>query len=224
MKDKIKYVLIFLSYFFYSLLVSVILTFFKFDLSNSSALVKNIYLFLVDIIYIVLLFVFIRKDLKDDVKDFRKNGIELFVNFFPVYIIGIILMGISNSILINITGIELSSNEEAVRSMIKVYPFYMFFSSVIYAPFVEELIFRKSIKKAVNDNVLFILLSGILFGLVHVIGSGEYSVNETLMGIPYIIMGIDFAYIYYKSRNIFTTMSLHSVHNLILIIIQYIGG
>lgn len=224
MKEKIKYILIFLSYFFYSILINGILTFFKLDFNNSSALIKNIYLFLVDIIYLVLLFLFVKKDILDEFKKFKKTKGNLILKYFPIYVIGIILMGLSNAILINITGIELSSNEEAVRSMIKVYPFYMFFSSVIYAPFVEELIFRKSIRKTIKENVLFVIVSGTLFGLIHVVSSGDVSVNQTLMGIPYIIMGIDFAYIYYKSENIFTTMSLHAIHNLILIIIQYMGG
>lgn len=224
MKQIIKYSLIFLSYFFYNFFILLILNFFKINISNFSVLTKNIYLFVVDFIYIFILWLFIKKDLKIELNNFKKNGIKLIIKFFPIYLFGVILMGISNSILISITGLELSSNEENVRTMIKFYPFYMFFSSVIYAPFVEEVIFRKSIKKVINNETLFILLSGLIFGLIHVISGGNESINEILMGIPYIIMGIDFAYIFYKSENIFTTMALHSLHNLILIIIQLIGG
>ena len=39
-----------------------------------------------------------------------------------------------------------------------------------------------------------------------------------------ILMGLIFAYIYYDSNNIFSTIIIHSVHNLILLILQFIGG
>lgn len=223
-KKIIKYSLVFLSYFFYEVLVLVILNILKIDLSNADYLHKNIYFFLVDIIYMIFVIFIFRKDLKEDLKDFKKNGFDLIFKFLPIYILGLILMGVSNTILINITGMELSTNEENVRTLIKYYPIYMAFSSVIYAPIVEELIFRKSIKNIVDNKFAFILTSGIIFGLVHVISSGNESFNEFLMGIPYIIMGIDFAYIYSKSKNIFTTISIHSLHNLVLLIIQLIGG
>jgi membrane protease YdiL (CAAX protease family) len=96
----------------------------------------------------------------------------------------------------------------------------MIFSSVIYAPFVEEIIFRKSIKNVIKNPYIFIIISGFLFGILHINDYKNFS--EILMGIPYIIMGLDFAYIYHKTNNIFTTMTFHFCHNLILLLIQLI--
>ena len=42
-----------------------------------------------------------------------------------------------------------ANNEEAVRTLIDKAPLYMIFSVSIYAPFVEEIIFRKGIKDSV---------------------------------------------------------------------------
>ena len=168
---------------------------------------------------IILIFL-LKKEIKEDKNKFN---LSLLLKYLPIYLLGIILMGLSNYILSGITGIELSENEENVRTFIKYYPIYMFFSSVIYAPIVEELIFRKS-TDVFKNKLVYILVSGLLFGLIHVVGNGNESFNELLMGIPYIIMGIDFAYIYVKSKSIFTTMIIHSFHNFILIIIQYLGG
>lgn len=222
-KKVLKYSLVFLSYFLYEVLVLEILNLLNIDIDSLNNLEKNICYFIVDIIYLLFVIFIFKDDLKNNIKEFKKNGINLLFSFIPIYLLGLFFMGLSNSILINLTGIELSSNEEAIRSLIKTYPIYMAFSSVIYAPIVEELIFRNSIRKIIKNDLIFIFMSGILFGLVHVIGSSE-SINEILMGIPYIIMGIDFAYIFYKSKNIFTTISIHSIHNLILLIIQLIGG
>ena len=67
------------------------------------------------------------------------------------------------------------------------------------------------------------IISGFIFGLVHT-NITDNTFNDFLVAIPYIIMGIDFSYIYSKSDNIFTTIIYHSMHNLILLLIQLIGG
>ena len=224
MKKKIKNLLILLSYFLYEAIVLIIINALGIDVSKLNFIQKNIYLFVIDIIYLVSLVFIYRKELKEDFKDFKENGSGYIFKYAPLYLLGVILMGIANALLVKVTGMEMSTNEQNVRTLIKYYPLYMSFSSVMYAPIVEELIFRKSIKNLFNDNVLFVLMSGLIFGLIHVVGTGNEGINEILMGIPYIIMGLDFAYIYAKTKNIFTTMTLHSIHNLTLLIIQFIGG
>ena len=129
-------------------------------------------------------------------------------------------MGLSNKILYYITRQELSGNETSIRSLLDQFPIYMVFSAVVFAPIVEEIIFRKTVKNVFDKKYLYIILSGLIFGALHI---SDYSnFNEILLGIPYVIMGIDFAYIYYKSNNIFTTITLHSIHNLLLVLIQFI--
>lgn len=224
MKKIIKNLLILLSYFLYETIVLIIINALGIDVSKLNFIQKNIYLFVIDIIYLVSLVFIYRKELKEDFKDFKENGSGYIFKYAPLYLLGVILMGITNALLVKVTGMEMSTNEQNVRTLIKYYPLYMSFSSVMYAPIVEELIFRKSIKNLFNDNVLFVLMSGLIFGLIHVVGTGNEGINEILMGIPYIIMGLDFAYIYAKTKNIFTTMTLHSIHNLTLLIIQFIGG
>lgn len=224
MKKIIKNLLILLSYFLYEAIVLIIINALGIDVSKLNFIQKNIYLFIIDIIYLVSLVFIYRKELKEDFKDFKENGSGYIFKYAPLYLLGVILMGIANALLVKVTGMEMSTNEQNVRTLIKYYPLYMSFSSVMYAPIVEELIFRKSIKNLFNDNVLFVLMSGLIFGLIHVVGTGNEGINEILMGIPYIIMGLDFAYIYAKTKNIFTTMTLHSIHNLTLLIIQFIGG
>ncbi len=218
-KKIIKYSAIFLSYFLYELLISFIFNKFNIDVKNMDYLTKNIVYFIIDIVYILFLFLIYKKDLKED---FKNGNFKVDENI-AIYMIGLIIMVISNSIVMKITNKELSNNEQIVRTMIDFFPVYMSFSSVIYAPFVEELIFRKTIRKMIDNKYIYIITSGVLFGLIHVISSNTDS-NELLMGIPYILMGIDFAYIYVRTNNIYTTMIIHALHNLIMLIVQFIGG
>ena len=112
---------------------------------------------------------------------------------------------------------------ESYRNYIKMFPIYMTFSTVIYSPIVEEITFRKTFRNIIDNKYFYILLSGIIFGIIHTTGDITNK-NEILLAIPYIIMGIDLSYIYYKSNNIFTTIFIHSIHNFVLLMVQFIGG
>jgi len=224
MKDKIKKIvkniLIFLSYFMYHYIFIAILLMFNINYEDFNIFQRLIFIFVSDIIYVMTIFYLLKDEIIKDLKDFKKKYKYYLSKYFVIYAFGVILMGISNKILYYITRQELSGNETSIRNLLDKYPFYMVFSAVLFAPIVEEIIFRKTVRNVFNKKYLYILMSGLIFGILHI---SDYSnFNEILLGIPYIIMGIDFAYIYYKSNNIFTTISLHSIHNLLLVLIQFI--
>lgn len=75
-------------------------------------------------------------------------------------------MMISN-IIIQLIYPSTADNEAAIQNALTIMPIYIAFSSCIFAPFAEEIIFRKSLRKVFNNDVLFIIFSGLLFGLVH---------------------------------------------------------
>ena len=132
-------------------------------------------------------------------------------------------MIISNLIIVVFINNKIASNEESVRSLIDILPLYMIFSVSIFAPLTEELIFRKGIREIFNNKYLYIIISGIFFASMHVT-SEDLGINTLLYLIPYSSLGITFAYTYYKTNNIFSTIMLHSFHNTMAIIIYIIGG
>ena len=219
MKKVLKNLLIFISYFIYITLIKGILFVFNINYYNMDIKYKILTTILIQITYIVFIIILYRKELKEDIKKFKENYKKDIYNYLIIYLLGILLMGISNIILSRITNQSVSGNESMVRIYIDNYPLYMIFSSIIYAPFIEEMIFRKSIRNIFKNKYLFIIISGLLFGIVHI---SSINLNELLFSIPYIIMGIDFAYIYYKTNNIFITMTFHLCHNLVLLLLYLI--
>lgn len=214
MKNKNIFVIIF--YFIYSFIPQVFVLLLNINLDSN--LSKNIYLIISYLIYLIFITFLFKDELKNDLKNFKFKSI---LKYIPIYILGIFLMIILNYLMSKITNIAISKNETDIRNYIKVFPIPMAFSTVIYAPIVEELTFRKAFMNIFNKTYLFVLVSGTVFGLIHI---SSFSLDNFLMTIPYIIIGINFSYIYYKSNNIFTTITLHSIHNLILLTIQFIGG
>lgn len=216
----LKNIFIFISYFKYTYLFLFILSLFKIDIYKFEISKRIIAITIFDLLFIIFLLIMYRKELKEDFKDFKENYKKYLPNYINIYFIGVILMGICNIILSKLTGNLTSGNEEAIRNYIGKYPLYMVYSSVIFAPLVEELIFRKNIRNIFKNKYLFIIMSGFIFGALHI--TNYTDIKELLFGIPYIIMGLDFAYIYYKTNNIYTTMTYHFGHNLLLMIIQLI--
>lgn len=214
MKKYFINILTFLLYFIYFELIVMLINCLGFNYNNFSYNKKVLLLFISNFLFMIYLLIIYRLELKDDLKDYKKNFKDYINKYFIYYVMGVALMAGSNLILQKITGLELSGNESTLRELIKSIPIYMGFSTVLYAPFVEEIIFRKSIRNVTKNKKVFVLLSGFIFGILHI--TSFSNVKEIIMGIPYIIMGIDFAVIYVKSNNIFTTMIFHLFHNLIL--------
>ena len=168
--------------------------------------------------------------IKKDFNEFKKQFGNNFELAFKYYFIGVVVMIISNLLITLCFSDATAGNEEAVRSLIDQAPLYMIFSVSIYAPFVEELIFRHSIKDCIITNkknkiskYVYIITSGFIFGGMHIFGQAT-SALDYLYIIPYMSLGISFAALYAKTDNIFSSISMHALHNTITIILYFMSG
>lgn len=109
----------------------------------------------------------------------------------------------------------------------------MIFITVVAAPIVEELVFRKSFfALSKKKGIACILISGLLFGLIHIaesvvveaagliVQAEGYSITNIIIEfinlISYVASGIAFGIVYKKSNyNIWVTILIHSTYNLL---------
>ena len=188
-------------------------------------LVNNILLLIMEFVLMSILILMNRKKLKNDYADFNENHKKYLKYGFKLWFIGLIIMMISNVIIAGMTK-GLASNEEANRQLMLQYPIYMVISTMMLAPFNEELTFRGNFKDAFKNKKVFILFTAFVFASVHVL-NGITSPLELLYYIPYGALSIAFGKIYMETDNIYTTMVIHSVHNslsIILLLIAYLAG
>jgi len=68
-------------------------------------------------------------------------------------------------------------------------------------------------------NILFILVSGFVFGGLHLTGMLDSNLFALYL-VSYSAMGVVFAYMLTKTNNIFVTMGFHFMHNGILMSLQ----
>lgn len=191
--------------------------------NNISDKMYVVYLTTSELILTVIYFAIYRKTLVNDFKEFKKdiNGNLEFA--FRYWAAGFAIMVVSNLFITVILGKTIAGNEETVRNYIGTAPILMAISTVIFAPINEELTFRKSIRDAINNKWAYVLLSGIIFGGLHVI-SYVSSPLDLVYLIPYCSLGIAFALLYYKTNNIFSSISMHMMHNLLSIIVYLLGA
>ncbi|MBR3162259.1 MAG: CPBP family intramembrane metalloprotease [Bacilli bacterium] len=174
---------------------------------------KMIYLLVTSIIFMFFLLYIYRGSLKKDFKNFIHKPLDIIEVAIKYWLIGIVIMIASNLVISLINHGGIAANEKAVRELLNKYPLFMLFQISVYAPFTEEVIFRKSIKDCFNNPIMYVLISGLIFGGMHVINADMNSFNDLLYIIPYSALGCVFALLYSKTDNIFSTIFSHSFHN-----------
>lgn len=196
---------------------------FNVDYKSFSSLEKIIITLINELLFLGLLFKFYKKDITKDFKNFFnenwKEHLKLALRYWGI---GMIIMIISNYLIAIITNGQLAANEEEVRKLIRSVPIYMLFELMIYAPVSEELIFRRSIRDIVKNRYIYAILSGLIFGGLHAITSVKSAI-DLLYFIPYCSLGYIFALLYSKTNNIFSTITIHSIHNTLALILYLIS-
>ena len=185
-----------------------------------SLIARQIYLILYEVSLTLIIVYIYRKDFIPNFKDFLKNNIKYFKKYIKYWFIMLGLMITSNLIITSFTTTMTSENQQTIIDTLKQAPIYTFILTVFVAPILEELVFRLSFRKIFkHTNFLFIFFSGLFFGGMHVLGTPSNPI-DLLFIIPYSIPGFIFAYIYSKSKNICIPMSLHLIHNGIMMSLQ----
>ena len=215
----INLAIVLLIFYCSSLFVFIPIFLFKIDVKTCSTTTYNILRIIPNVSQCILLAIMYRKTLKNDLKPFLKRFGDYSDTALKYWTLGFIAMVISNYIIIKISPVKMASNEQGVREIINSIPIISFISLSLFGPIAEELIFRKSFRDCFKGKWSFVLISGIVFGALHVIGSFS-SMYDFLYIIPYSSLGIAFAYIYYKTNNIYSSIFAHVLHNSILVLLN----
>ena len=176
-----------------------------------------------NIILLLVLFKLYWKDLIDEFKIFIKDIYKNLDIGLIIWIIGLIIMVTSNVILVYVLKSKGATNELNVQTHLKQYPLIMGINICIIAPFIEEIIFRKTIKDFIKNDLLFTIFSFILFGSIHVLGYKITNPIDYLYIIPYGTLGACFSIMYNKTKTIYTSITFHAIHNTILFLFSIIS-
>ena len=213
-----KGLLTFLIFYFSSYLQVIPIALFNIDVNNYTATDLAIINTFTDLILVLILIILYFKELKKEFKSFKENWKLNLDTAFKYWFIGLMIMCISNIAIGLITDLSTSSNEQAVQTLVSSNPYLMLFTAGILAPIAEELTFRKGVSKLFKNKWVYATASGLIFGLLHVIGSGN--ILEYLYVIPYGSLGFFFALTYYDTKSIYPSIIMHAIHNTALLLLS----
>ena len=159
----------------------------------------------------IVLSVIVFKDiLKEGFREFRKHFRSYthhlagsFGKFLPIYFGFAFLMAIlSNG--------STAANQNVVESLPILLSLPL---AIIYAPIVEESLFRGCIRRFVKNDKLFIVISAIAFGFLHTFSSEPTVYLMIVHALPYAALGGYLAYLYQRTNNICTNIFFHAAFN-----------
>ncbi len=221
LKNIIKLAILITLFFYRNIFILPIIYIANINVDKISSATEVILSLINNIIFLIITVLMYKNDLKREWKIFRKNMSENVDTSIKYWLIGLAVMVVSNIIINFVLGGGQATNEKGVQKMIDSAPYIMLIEAGLIAPINEELLFRKAFKSIINNKWLFIIISGIVFGYLHVIGAK--SLEQFLFIIPYSSLGIAFATAYYKTDTVFSSIFVHMLHNTILTLLSILA-
>lgn len=175
-----------------------------------------VYLFLM----LFSIFVF-RKTFTRDFKELSKNFKGYAVLSLKYWGLMYLTLIVLNVVKIIVLGTDSVSSNQAILNSLPLW--FVAPIAVIYAPLVEESVFRGSVRRLIKNDVVFVVVSGLLFGLLHTLSETEllsFIINTLIYGA----MGAWLASAYVKTNNMASNMLVHFYQNTLSVIIMILAS
>lgn len=167
---------------------------------------------------------YMRDGVITDIKDLGKRK-RFHAIYIPLVAIGFCILTIAIDIIIG-NLVEASSNQATIEYILEYGgAFPMILATVVFAPIVEELIYRKAIFQYCErlGLVAAYLLSMVFFTLPHMLSSDTSNMGIWLLQcVPYASSALLLCLIYHKSKfNIYAAIAAHMLNNIIAVIFTF---
>jgi hypothetical protein len=171
---------------------------------------------IVYIIFIITLFIIERKTLikmfktlKSDLKGNYKNVIKVSTSL-------LVLEFILNYVLIKVTGHQPNNNQIIIDALKDNGYFIFLIYSIILCPILETIIYFYPYQKVKHAKLGFVI-SSLVFALTHITSANN--LLDLLFVIPYISMSFAFNYGFFKTKNIYVSIIIHSINNILAFVL-----
>jgi len=223
--DILKLLFCIILFFFVGTITKIMFDIFNINLDSEMRLI--LLQLISSIIMLSILSLIYYKDIKKDSKIFKKNlskKLIFIIKLFLIFIVVKYIVSLFTAILMILLKLDMNSitsvNQELIETYLKRAPLLMAISTSLLAPIYEELLFRLGFKKVFGNSILFVVISGFIFGLLHVfpLDNGVSLTLGLIQSISYVSMGLFLSYIYKKYNNIYYNIGIHFLNNFISIL------
>lgn len=172
-----------------------------------------------DIICISIFFIILKNHIRSLLKEFI-----LFTEVYKYALIGFLgtiflrmALGLIIFYIVGPDSIQSSLNQKTLVMVISEYPIFMFFCTVIFAPIVEEIVFRFAMFKPLSqiNKPMAYIVSSFIFGFLHISISFIFLHNfNEIYNLPsYMVSGLMLAYVYDKTNKLASSILAHMLTN-----------
>lgn len=179
--------------------------------------------FLISIVLIAIVVVMKTLSLENIVKwNWSKRIQETLRNLVLIFF----ALLISNGVITLVTELNTSENQNIIIEVFRQSPFYIMFLAVVFAPIVEEIVFRGIIYRTLRYlkfKWFAVFVSTFLFGMIHIMNAlfmGNF--EDTWFILVYMAIGFFMIRIYEHSGDIISPILLHMGYNAIAVLTLYL--
>lgn len=212
----IKTLLVFICYFLYSNITSIILSTFK---VTNTTLVS----FVADILFLIGIVFAYRNNLKSDLETLKKDYsivkiVKTVVAWVVIIFIFNILMGALTEVLF--PNLAVDDNTNAITSLSNISTLYTIFKTMIFAVIAEELLFRESIGDVIKNKPIFLIVTALVYSLTNFVFVGFKADFNLMYILMYFLPALLFSAAYVKNKNnVIILMLIKFFYNIIPLII-----
>ncbi len=146
-----------------------------------------------------------------------KENSKIILNHYVLLMLLNMIFGI---IIVSLFGDVQAGNQALIEEGFNQYPVLIAFTAVIFAPIVEEIVFRGVLYQSLRSEKHYLLptlISALSFGIVHTLPMYFQTGNVAELAFLLVYSGMGFALVrsYEKSGNIWASISVHFLNNLI---------
>lgn len=130
-----------------------------------------------------------------------------------------------NVILMQFTDTTTSANQSEIIHAVEISPWLTLFTTIIYAPIVEEILFRGVFYRALRPHLSMCwsgFISAFAFGFIHVMTSfftGDF--GDMIYLFSYALIGLFLVMAYDKNDTIYASILLHFINNALAFLLLF---
>jgi membrane protease YdiL (CAAX protease family) len=170
-------------------------------------------------IFILIIYIKERKTIDSNIRNFKNDIKGKVKNIIIVTTTLLLAEFILNYVLIKLLGHGPTNNDLIIDALKNNNVFIFMLYSFILCPILEGLFFTYPYKNNKNKLAAYISMS-IVFALMHI--TSATSLFDTLYLIPYLCMTFAFNYGFYKTNNVFVSIGVHTINNIIAYVLLFI--
>lgn len=209
---------LYLIYFLYTYFAGYISILFK-NIDN------NLVMLGLDVLFLIGIIIAYKKTLKADFEKIKKEYSFkriikiIFLGFLSIVLLNIVIAALGTLLF---SDVNMDQNTQSIQNLASLSMIYTIFKTMIFGVVAEELLFRESLNEVIDNNILFVLITAIIYTAMNfVFTTATFSISQIL---AYFLPALLFGVIYIKNkRNIILVMMTKFAYNLIPLIILLSG-